>query len=128
MENLLLENGDKLLLENGNGIFLESYVPPEDFLTADIEVGDAVVSTTLRVNTPKEWTVDMEMSDPVVTLNPVGMISSDPNKVWGAVDIVVGEVQMTTSNISATTPRHYRPPNHYVWVYDVHGNKVNVIT
>jgi hypothetical protein len=129
MENLLLENGDRLLLENGNGIFLESYEPPEDFLTPDVVVGDVAVTATLRVNTPKFWTLDLVQSSPVVTVDPEKFHSSDPNKTISSINIQVGEVEVTMgAPFSVVTPRHYRPQRHYVWVYGYDGNRVNVIT
>lgn len=124
--NLVLETGDKLLLENNKGIFLEEYVPPETFVTVDIDADPAVVTTTLRVNTPKFWDdLEVEVDDAAVTVNE--WYSSDPEKSL-SVDVQAGEAQVTMTGLSVTSPRHYYPDTHYIWVYDVHGNKVNVVT
>lgn len=128
MDNLLLEDGSKLLLEDGTGIFLESYVPPNNNITVDADVDDVVVTTTLRVNTPKFWTFDLVQGSPVVTMDPAKFHSSDPNKTIGAIDVVVSDPEVTLAAVGVASPRHYRPTRHYVWIYGYDGNRVNVIT
>lgn len=124
-ENILNEDGSRILTESGDGIFLESYVAPEDLLTADILVGDAVVTTLLRVNTPKFLTVDIGLDPPVITTGTI--YSSDPDKTM-SVDIVVGDVVVGFSVVpSVATPRNRYPVRHYIWVHGLRGNTVDCI-
>lgn len=123
MENLLLENGDLLLLENGNGIFLESYVPPEVFIEVDVVVDDAEVDTTLRVNTPKEFTVDVVVGTPVVT---IGVEASAPEKFL-TVDVEMGPAVVTLAPPNTAVPSYTVPKRDLIWVYNYAGEVTNVI-
>lgn len=125
--NLTLEDGSKLLLENGNGIFLEEYVPPNVNLTVDVVADDPIVSTTVRINTPKFWSVPISITNtPVVTLG--SMVSSPPAKFISAVVIAVDDTVVSLSTaFDVSTPRHLRPRRKLVWVYGLDGNRVNVL-
>lgn len=123
MENLLLENGDLLLLENGNGIFLESYVPPEQLIVVDVVVGDTVVDTTLRVNTPKEFSVDVVVGALVVT---IGVEASEPEKFL-TVDVEMGPAVVTLAPPNTAVPAYTVPKRDLIWVYNYSGEVSNVI-
>jgi hypothetical protein len=101
---LLLESGDKVLQETGgtNKIWLEAFVPPEDLILVDVVAGNPVVSVTVE--------------------------SSSPNKSISSVAVVVDPIVVTMSTpLTVTTPRYLRPVRHYIWVYGIDGEKVNVL-
>lgn len=127
MDNLLLEDGSKLLFESGQGIFLESYVPPNNFLTPNYVVSDTVMNSVVRANTPK-FIAALSFGVGQTIMTRGIMVSSAPAKNINSIVMAAGDTVMSMATaFSVTTPRHMTPTRHYVWVYGLDGKRVNVI-